>query len=168
MAATFSPLATVTVGSGGASTIDFSNIPSSYTDLCVLLSLRSSDTGFVDPNIKFNNTNTNKTNYYFRGSGSSYGGGEYPLSIGTIPGANKTVSTFASTIIYIAGYSNTSINKAFTTDTVNEDNATLAYTTLMGGIWASTDAINQITFAQNFVEYCTATLYSISRNSIAS
>ena len=41
MADTFVKIATVTVGSGGAATIDFSSIPSTYTDLCIKHSLRN-------------------------------------------------------------------------------------------------------------------------------
>ena len=40
MATTFTKIASVTVGSGGASSIDFTSIPSTYTDLCVKLSTR--------------------------------------------------------------------------------------------------------------------------------
>ena len=41
---TMTKLATVTVGSGGSSTITFSNIPQNYTDLVVKASLRGTTT----------------------------------------------------------------------------------------------------------------------------
>ena len=39
--ATMVKLQTVTVGSGGASSIDFTNIPQTYTDLKIVLSART-------------------------------------------------------------------------------------------------------------------------------
>ena len=36
---------TITVGAGGASTIEFTSIPQTYTDLCIKLSNRQSGTG---------------------------------------------------------------------------------------------------------------------------
>ena len=163
MTATFSPLGSVTVGSGGTSTIDFSNIPNSYADLCIFLSLRSSDTGFIDPNIKFNNSNSNKFIYYHRGSGSSTGGGDYPYTVGTIPGSNKTANTFSSISIYIPNYAS-SVTKSFNMDSVTEDNASLSYQTILGGYWSDNTPINQITFTQNFVEYSTVALYGIKKS----
>jgi len=38
---TFVKIATVTVGSGGAATMAFSSIPSTYTDLCIKMSSRA-------------------------------------------------------------------------------------------------------------------------------
>ena len=41
MPVTYKPIATVTVGAGGAASIDFTSIPGTYTDLLVLISARS-------------------------------------------------------------------------------------------------------------------------------
>ena len=40
MAVTFTQIASVTVGSGGAASIDFTSIPSTYTDLCIKTSIK--------------------------------------------------------------------------------------------------------------------------------
>ena len=58
MALTFSAIATVTVGSGGTANIEFTSIPSTYTDLKLMLSGRTSnnDSLHYGPNyITFNN-----------------------------------------------------------------------------------------------------------------
>ena len=45
MAKVFKALSTVTVGAGGAASIDFTSIPSTYTDLQILCSLKTSYSG---------------------------------------------------------------------------------------------------------------------------
>lgn len=45
MANTYKKIATVTVGSGGTTSIQFTNIPNTYTDLVVMASLRHLETG---------------------------------------------------------------------------------------------------------------------------
>jgi len=59
MADTFVKIATVTVGAGGATSIDFTSIPSTYTDLQLFASLRdnTSATG-KDYKIEFNGVTT--------------------------------------------------------------------------------------------------------------
>ena len=42
MATTYTLISSVTVGSGGAASIEFTSIPSTYTDLVLKLSARSS------------------------------------------------------------------------------------------------------------------------------
>ena len=44
MANTFEQITTVTVGSGGASSIDFTSIPQTYTDLVIKTSARNTST----------------------------------------------------------------------------------------------------------------------------
>ena len=46
MASTYIPIATVTVGSGGATNIEFTSIPNTYTNLIILTSLRGTSNGW--------------------------------------------------------------------------------------------------------------------------
>ena len=56
MAKTYEPIATYTIPSAQAS-YTFNSIPSTYTDLCLKGSLRSSDAAaFVNYQVKFNNS----------------------------------------------------------------------------------------------------------------
>lgn len=162
MPLTYIKIASVTVGAGGASSIDFTSIPNTYTDLCLLSSLRTSDAGSVavDVNIKFNGSDTNKTILYFDGTGSSVRTGFYSFTSLGATGAGATSNTFANSSLYIPNYAG-STNKSFSIDYAPENNATTNYYGFKAGLWASTAAINQLTFVGNFVQYSTATLYGI-------
>jgi carbon monoxide dehydrogenase subunit G len=161
---TFQLIASSTVGAGGASSIDFSSIPSTYTDLCVKLSVRISTTS-IDMAMDFNGVSTNRSRITLSGDGSGVSGGSASDAfIATIDGSGQTASTFASTEIYIPNYAG-STNKSFSLDTVSENNATTAFAQLTAGLWSSTAAINQITFrglsAFTFVQHTTAYLYGV-------
>ena len=60
MAVTYKLIETVTVGSGGAASIEFSSIPQTYTDLKVVYSLRSTNSSVI-LDIQFNGLSINKT-----------------------------------------------------------------------------------------------------------
>ena len=167
MANTFELIASSTVGAGGASSIDFTSIPSTYTDLCLVLSLRStnaSGNNTVGYNVRFNGVTTNRT--YRRlyddtgtvGSDSSTG-----MPVGTMNGTTGTASTFSSASIYVPNYAGSS-NKSVSIDSVSEANATAVSLYLVAGLWSSTAAINQITVvpdSANFAEFSTAYLYGV-------
>lgn len=168
---TFTKIASVTVGSGGAASIDFSSIPSTYTDLLVYISARSSrsnpsDTVFL----KFNNTNTTYTTRRVYGTGSSAGSDTGStgngIDVAPINAATSTASTFSNQQIYIPNYAG-STQKSISYDGVQENNsATAWFNTLNAGLWTTTSAINQITLTPDvgtLVQYTTATLYGISK-----
>ncbi len=168
---TFIKIASVTVGSGGASSIDFTSIPGTYTDLCFLLSTRQSPASTQDTTwINSINGVTNAfTDRVIRGDGSSVASfvpSETPLYIGQSPCANATSNTFASHLVYIPNYLS-STNKSISIDSVQETNATTAYMGLTAGLWSNTSAITSISFTPNsgtFVQYSTATLYGIKNS----
>jgi len=165
MANTHKLITAITVGAGGASTIDFTSIPSTYTDIVIYLSTRVSDSSIgADINIKFNNTDTLKTIRYLQGNGTSAASGTYNYTSATAAGALSTSNTFASSAIYIPSYANTSNNKSFSIDRGAENNATETYAAILGGLWASTAAIDRLTFVGNFVQYTSAYLYGISKS----
>jgi hypothetical protein len=167
MADTFVKIASVTVGSGGASTIDFTSIPSTYTDLCVKISARTttsdSSNSWKYITVAFNGASTNRSSRFLFGNGSSAGSASDTTIYGWVNGHNATASTFGNMEIYITNYAG-STNKSLSADIVTENNATGAYANLEAGLWSNTSAINQITFnldTGNFVQYSTATLYGI-------
>jgi len=167
MASTYIPIATVTVGSGGATNIEFTSIPNTYTNLIILTSLRGTSNGWQGWNLYFNNTNTNLTNRYLLGDGSSPASGNFSAGYGgTVPGTNTTANTFDNSNIYIPNYISSN-NKSYSADNVAENNATSAYQNLITGLWSNTSAITQITLypqAGNFAQYSTATLYGIKNS----
>jgi hypothetical protein len=168
MANTFVKIATVTVGSGGAATMDFTSIPSTYTDLQLVYSGRSTSTG-ADTALKFNSTTTN---YSYRilygtgsaaasasGSGTSGYGGYYNDS-------GYTANTFSSTSIYIPNYTS-SLSKNYSVNTVQENNATGANSALQTFLWTNSAAITSISInpsTGNWAQYSSATLYGIKNS----
>lgn len=166
---TFTLISAVTVGSGGAATIDFTSIPSTYTDLVLKASLRgptgyASDT--MDTYLRFNGTTTNYSDRLLYGTGSAAASlSETPTGINfRVVGQNSTASTFGNAEIYIPNYAG-STNKSVSVDAVTENNATSVLTQLEAGLWSNTAAINQITlvpFTTGFAQYSTAYLYGVS------
>jgi hypothetical protein len=163
MATTFTQIASVTVGSGGAANIEFTSIPSTYTDLMVYYSLRlSSNDSFG--RINLNGTTTTKIRVY--GDGSGTGSDTNAVVDFRIDPDNATANTFGSGSLYIPNYTSSSY-KSYSIDTVYENNATTAVAQLLGGLWSDTAVVNAIKFlpqSGNFVQYSTATLYGINNS----
>jgi len=168
MANTYTLIASSTVGSGGAASIDFTSIPSTYTDLVVKFSGRASASLDI-VGIQFNASTSGYTFRIVRGSGSAAASftqtsfapiGEFGLS-GYI--SNDT-STFCNHEIYIPNYAG-STNKSFSVDGVQEANATTAYSTLTANLWSNTAAITSIkiycTLGANIETNSTAYLYGV-------
>jgi hypothetical protein len=167
--ATFEKIAFTEVGSGGAADITFSSILSSWTDLCIMLSLRSTDSNFTFQNgfIKVNGVTTSQS---FRdilgsGSGTPTSISDTPLYTASIPYALATASTFSNISIYIPNYAG-STNKSISIDAVGENNATAGRNQLMAGLYASSSPVTSISFTMNqgnLAQYSTATLYGIKK-----
>jgi hypothetical protein len=177
--ATFVKIATVTVGAGGASSVDFTSIPNTYTDLCLKMSMRSSNAdGFTGSATLRFNANSG-ANYSFRtvfaataSAASGNGSSGTSVTIGGTVGASLTANSFNNADLYLPNYAG-STNKSFSVDTVSENNSTTDFTyqlMCVSGLWAQTAAINQITIysgtvgSTNFVQHTTATLYGIKKN----
>jgi len=169
MANTFVKIQTVTVGSGGAANITFSSIPQTYTDLKVVLSLRTNSTVDTEDPITFkiNTVTTNQSGRILYGTGTV--AGSSTTSSGELrndsPTSTSTTSVFGNTELYIPNY--TSANyKSFSMDAVNENNTTNAYFQLLhAGLWSNTAAITSLGFSPTegtlYVQYSTAILYGI-------
>ena len=166
------PISTVVVGSGGASSIDFNNIPQGYTDLKIVCSTRSDSPNVYEYNaIRFNgNSSAIYTQRHVRGSGTTATSGTdtnataIPPQMGT--GGGATSNTFSNTEFYIPNYTSSN-NKSVSIDSVGENNATAAYAGLNAAIWASSNSITSATIfpldGPNFVQHSTATLYGIRK-----
>jgi hypothetical protein len=159
-------IASTEVGSSGAASIAFSNIPSGYTDLMLVASLRTTTTktdGWDDTQLTINGSSASITGKQLYGTGSSTGSNS-PTAGGVFADhASMTSSSFASASIYIPNYASSNF-KSFSVDSVTEQNATSALADLYAGLWSSTSAITAIgisAVSANFVQYSTATLYGI-------
>jgi hypothetical protein len=163
-------IASSTVGSGGAASIDFNSIPSTYTDLCLKVSGRMDNAANSnDIFFKFNTSTSSFTAKYLQGTGSSTpGSGSYAQFAGETNSASSTASTFSNFEVYIPNYAG-STNKSYSGDSVTELNsATNNQLFMIAGLWSNTTAINQITMysatGANFVQFSTAYLYGIKNS----
>ena len=170
MADTFTKIASVTVGSGGAATMAFSSIPSTYTDLVVKTSIRTSRGTFTADLIRvdFNGSSSSQSSKILEGSAST--ASSFSLSTTQVVAGTTSVSTantFSNGEIYIPNYAG-STNKSFSADSVAENNATTGPLYLAAGLWSNTAAITSITLTNvnsaTFQEYSTATLYGIKNS----
>lgn len=166
MANTFELIGNSIVGSGGSSSITFSSIPSTYTDLCLKVSARgtSSDV-FINCKFAFNASESSFSQRTIYGNGSS--AASYTrsdnLNMFLATAANNTASTFGNADIYIPNYAGSNI-KSFVIEDVTEYNSGESYLQLHSGLWSSTAAITSITMTPqtgSFAQYSSAYLYGI-------
>jgi len=163
MPATYEPIMTTTLST---STVSFSlsSIPSTYTDLRLVMShLAAGDYGW--PSFRFNSDSGSNYSYtYLRGVGTAAQSGRTSNStnivIGGYQDANTTIP--ALTIMDIFSYAG-STNKTVLFDYSSDSNGA-GTTYRQVGLWRSTSAINSITISRenwNFISGTTATLYGI-------
>lgn len=153
---TYTPIATTTLGSA-TSSYTFSSIPSTYTDLVLIINGTASTTN--NHLIRFNgDTGTNYSTTDLYGDGSSAGSGRYSNATGIFIGNGS--NTNYTKITEIMNYSNTTTYKTL----LNRQNAPAEAVATEVGLWRSTAAINSITVytaAGNMNTGTTLTLYGI-------
>lgn len=170
MATTYVKISTLTAGSGGVASFDFTSIPQTYTDLLLVMSTRTSLTATRDD---FQVTFNSVTSGYSRRRMLAYDNATVASDQASAQASftpntsdnGATASVFGSLQIYIPNYTSAN-NKSFGTEEISENNSTANW--IMGiqaGLWSNTAAITQITAtpfsARTFVQYSTATLYGI-------
>jgi hypothetical protein len=167
MAYTYSKIATVTVGSGGSSSIDFLAIPQNYTDLVLKISARdSSNTGDVWDwmDLVFNNNTSGYSARMLYGTGSAVGSVSNTTNIKYTyyTASTSTANTFGNAEIYIPNYTSQNY-KSISGDAVSENNATAAIAVFEAGLWSNSSPINSIKLIPRigFAQYSSATLYGI-------
>ena len=174
----FESIATVTVGAGGASSINFTSIPSTYKHLQIRGLARENiggGTTGVPLLVSFNgDTGNNYTYHRLIGDGStaSAGGGATGSFGGCFinyasVGSSVTASVFGASIMDIADYASTTKNKTFRAIAGAEANTgtTSFALTLMSSLWTNTAAITSISItdynARDFAQNSTFALYGI-------
>ena len=166
MANTYTLIASYTATSTQAS-YTFSSIPSTYTDLKLLLSMRDADTNGALASISFEGVTTNLSSIRLRGTGSAATSSTFSSNIYVQNQANgETANTFSNVEVYIPNY-RSSQNKSVSSDGVSENNATAAYMQLTAGLWANTSTISSITITPavpNFQINSTFYLYGIKNS----
>ena len=176
MPGSYESIATVTVGSGGASTITFSSIPQTYTHLQLRYTART--TRAINNDGVVAKFNSSSANYWYLGGHVLYGNGASASAvggwigsstaggaIGQIPGANANTSVFGSAVVDILDYKDT--NKNTTSRTLHGyDNNGSGEVHLMSFVWGTTSAITSIDInvgtGQNFAQYSHFALYGVN------
>lgn len=174
MANTFVLLASVEVGAGKASTISFTSIPQTYTDLLLVMSLRDdrSDAPVTDSRISFNATYGGTS---YRLASAIGNNNNNPISVSSNSGfssftayhnsGTSTSNTFSTNEIYIANYTSSN-SKSLISWGGTENNSADNYTLLQSANWNNSAAINSIYITPwfnglSYIQYSKASLYGI-------
>jgi hypothetical protein len=169
-------LITSNVLSSSTSSVTFSSIPSTYTDLVLRSSARVDGfAGNSNARLQFNG-DTSSANYsytYLQGNGSSVVSSNTATGVvGYIQlsrfsdGAAATANTFSNNEIYIPSYT-AGINKQISYFSAQEDNTATAYLFNLAGIYWSTNTISSITLTDpsySFIAGSSFYLYGIKKN----
>jgi hypothetical protein len=168
MANTFIQIASVTVTASTQAEINFTSIPATYTDLCLVLSARTDRSGNPDQvSIQFNGSTTGYSQRTLEGYNNGTSSYTNTFVYAYTNAAGSTSSTFGNCQFYIPNYAG-STNKSVSVESAVENNSALGGEFPAAGLWSNTAAITSIklylpsTF--NFVQYSTATLYGISKS----
>ena len=169
----FEAIATVNVGSGGASSIEFTSIPSTFAHLQVRLLARSSYSQNEDsPGVRFNSdTGSNYAFHYLLGNESSAVAGGDPNRtsanlIQHVAGNTAPSNVFGATVIDILDYSDTSKNTTLRSIGGRDDNGS-GVSAIGSGFWNDTSAVTSILIyaagvsGNDWLEHTTAALYGI-------
>ena len=168
MATTYNLISKQTVGVDGVTSVSFSNIPQTYTDLVLYISDRNVASGSAQIYIKLNGSTSSYTyKALYTASGSAGGGSGTDSASYVEDNASMTASTFSSGYVYIPNYTSSNY-KSYSIDGVQEGNTANVYTWLQSSLWSNTSAVTSITFTENgsgFKQYTTFYLYGVSNSS---
>jgi hypothetical protein len=170
MPTTYVNIATTTLGST-QSTVTFSSISSTYTDLVLRISARDNQGQTAAPiTLTINGTSTNYSMTNMGSSGASVFSNRQSnaSSISLENAANSslaTASTFSNLEIYIPNYT-VSVNKQFSAVSGTEQNSTTGWQTATAGLWGNTATISSITLTSggSFVSGSSFYLYGIKNS----
>ena len=159
MATTYEPIATTTLGSA-ASSVTFSSIAGTYTDLIMASAVKLDITGAYAMGMQFNSdTGTNYSFTYVIGTGSVAASNRGTAQTYAVYGNGDT--DWGNSLVSIQNYSNATTFKTCIARNNNTNNSAQAYVNL----WRNTAAITSIKImsqsGSNFVAGSTFTLYGI-------
>jgi hypothetical protein len=156
---TYVPIATQTVGSG-ITTVTFSSIPSTYTDLVIVVnaSLTAPDSNL---DYRFNgDTGTNYSYTSLSGTGSAASSTRAAnTNKGRLDNFGYLDTTMSTHIIHIMDYADTAVYKT----TLSRGNNTANGTSASVNLWRSTAAVTSVDLISfvTFVSGSTFSLYGI-------
>lgn len=153
----------------GEAYIEFASIPNTYTDLVIMMSIRSA-ASFVADDL-YLTLNGSTSNMQWRRwysvqvstQGSDSGTGNI---VSAFPGANAPANMFGNLNLYLASYANTSYIKTNFSTAIVENTVQRGDNYMFSAYWNSTSAISTIRLsgAGNLVQHSMATLYGIKNS----
>ena len=161
-------IGTVNVGSGGASSITFSSIPSTYTHLQLRMMVRETSTsnGY---DMQFNgDTGNNYSRHYLIGTGSSALAAAVTSTSSMILAdaaiSTSTTGVFGASVCDVLDYTNVNKNKVIRTlgGYDNNGNGGIFFNS---GLWINTSSVTSIVIipdAGNFAQYSSFALYGVN------
>ena len=168
----YESISTVTVGSGGSSSIAFTSIPSTYKHLQIRAISR---TNRADTNdfltLRFNSDSGSNYAYHsLYGNGASAAANDTGTSTGTpwsavTAGNSAGASMFGAQVWDVLDYQNTNKYKTVRALTGTDQNGTTGRVYFMSNLWQSTSAVTAITITSTYgtalQEYSKFALYGI-------
>ena len=154
--------------SGSATGVSFINIPQTFTDLKIVVSIRSTSANVDALGLFFNGSYSNYTRTQVYGSGSGVASSRSAYrDIGPVNSTATTSNTFSSFDIYIPNYTSSNFKQVIV-DSVMENNATFGYQAMTALLSSSTAAITQISLDSSgqgapFAANSTFSLYGITK-----
>ena len=158
MATTYEPIQTYTVSGTSTSTITFSSIPSTYTDLVLVMQAQNADAYALFRANGNTSSVYSRTDFYGNGSSGQSGRGSnentwYP--------STGTSSVIGSAIFHVMNYATTTTNKTV----LARNNLTTNQIAISAFLYRSTSAISSLSLAvpasNNWIAGSTFTLYGI-------
>jgi len=176
---TMTKIGTYTVGAGTDSSVSFTNIPQTYTDLIVKVSGHLTGTGFGAATIKLI-FNSSTSGYSWRSVLTDSAGGSYSqkgdsvafIEAGILPASQSspTLNVFGVADMLISNYSSNN-SRAVSIDYAQESGGVDNYIGFVSGIWSNTAPVTSLTItpnSSNFSQYSTFTLYGVKSMRAAS
>ena len=173
----FESIATVTVGSGGASNIEFTSIPSTYTHLQIRSISRYTGTQNSGAPIYMQFNSDTSANYSFNrilgyanlsetGVAAGAGANQIYMQLGYTTGGSSTANMFSAQITDILNYANTNTFKTIRTLNGYDSNTDTGYRSvgLYSGNWRSTSAVSSIKIlpdTDSWAQHSSFALYGI-------
>jgi len=162
---TYERIATTTLSSN-TSSVSFTSISGSYTDLVLVFAYKSNTTNYPTLKLTFNGSSTGYSGTQLSGNGSSAASYRNTsagfISIARAVGTPSTVGGTATIIVNLIDYSNTTTYKTVLARASAAETGTEADV----GLWQSTSAINQIDITtattNDFASGSVITLYGIA------
>ena len=160
----YEAISSVTVGSGGASSIEFTSIPSTFAHLQIRGLVNKAGANGNWGCIKINGSTSGYASHLLQGNGSSATASAVTtLGFGYYHGLVDSTTYGSAIVVDILDYANTSKNTTIRSFSGNDYNGS-GSASLTSTLWASTSAVTSISYGldiYNLGQYSTLALYGI-------